>query len=187
MKSELIKLLVIVLLSFGLGFLLARVTKKCQVPSTEIVYVHDTITHTINNDYHHYHESVLVDTVELPTNIDTNKILQNYFNKYAYNREWNDSNLIVNLNDVVTQNRFENSKFSYQLLKPQTIITNTTNITNYSKYLTLNLRVPITPEFNKDFEIGLQYQMKKMNLGVWVEPYSKTFSVSGGVTLFKFK
>jgi hypothetical protein len=61
--------------------------------------------------------------VEVPAVVDTNAILQKYFNQYFYSHAFNDSTIKATIYDTVSQNKITGISFKYQLLKPTEIIT----------------------------------------------------------------
>ena len=95
----------------------------------------------------------------------------------------------VTLTDKITQNKFlPDPYFSYRILRPQTVINNTTNITNYSRYVYLGLSVPIfkEPEY---LGVNILYTAPKYYVGFEYKPFNPLYKyeIKAGIPLFKIK
>lgn len=155
--------------------------------TTDTVLIFDTVTHYI--DHNHYFvkvDTVLYpDSVLVPADVDTAKILRNYFAIYKYDRHWNDSIIEVNLTDTITQNKIEGSDFlKYKILRPQTVVTNVTNINNYNSYIYASLVTDVKFEFTA---INLNYIGKNYQFGIGYMPTNKTIVGSFGIPIIKLK
>ena len=135
--------------------------KSTIVTKTITKFKYDTVQHYINK-YITLHDTVLmVDSI--PAHVDTLLILKDYFSKHVINREFKDTSLLVNLTDTISQNKFFGSKFEYKLLKPQTIITNTTttiikdNRWNIGPYVGIGFNSSLKANLN--LGISLQYRL----------------------------
>lgn len=78
-------------------------------------------------------------TVPVPVNvkIDTNAILQSYFNVNYYSQVIQDSAIRAIIKDSIAQNKIHYRNFSYQLLQPFLTTETTTIITNDPKRIKL--------------------------------------------------
>lgn len=158
-----------------------------------IVEVHDTIIkidtihHTIISEYPYYISKtdtiILRDTISAI--VDTAAILQLYYAFHVYERSWNDSSLSVTVRDVVSENKYFDSDFSYQILRPKEII-NSTNISySYSKYLYIGGSVYIPDA--KYSNVGVFYASGKVIFGLGYILYQNGVNVTGAIKIGKFK
>ena len=187
-KIVLISIIILIILglSFFGGYRYYGFTHPVTPPTSDTLYVWDTIFH----DIHHYH--VRVDTilkpvdVIIPQDVDTALILKDYFAIYKYDREWNDSTLEVYLSDTISQNKIMASDFlRYKLLKPQTtIINNITNVTTYRSYINVGI--------NSDYKfkhsiIGMTWIGPKYSIGAGYGIQDKTLFLNAGVNIIQLK
>jgi len=161
---------------------------KCPEITTHTVIIHDTLIHNIVDSFPYYISNTVKiiyrDTIIQP--VDTAEILRDYFALHVYNRQWEDSLLSVNLRDTITENHFLGNKFQYQILRPQTIINNTTdNSIHYAKYVYAGIDIPIQ---NINYiEIEGIFAFKSGYIGLGYEPKIKSINIKGGISLLKFK
>lgn len=194
MKLKPIHLLYIVIL-FALGYILGTKTSSnidtFPVLHVDTIVTYDTTIQYIPNDIHHYHTSI--DTFYSPpdtiTLIDTVSILKDYYTIKSYNREWSDSNLIVNFTDTVYKCKlYPNPLFSYKIMRPTTIINNVTNVNNYRRYVYIGTSIPINNSFN-NVGINTIYASPKGYLGYQYEPFNQYYKheIKVGLKLLTFK
>jgi len=192
MKNKIILYVSVILLILGLtffgGYRYYGSTHQI-VTQTDTILIYDTIIHEIPNDVHHYHvdiDTVFVpDSILIPSDVDTLAILADYYRIYNYKRAWEDSVISVTFTDQISQNRiFQSSLLQYKLLKPQTVITNTTTINNYSTYLNLGLNSDIKFLYP---EITAQLITKKFSYGVGYMPVQKGLTIHLGYNILKIK
>jgi hypothetical protein len=124
-----------------------------------------------------------MDSVLMASKVDTSEILKKYYAQYYYHREWKDSLLSVQMRDIVSENKFVNNIFTYEFLKPQTVIQNIDNSKTYASYLQGGLDIPI--QNPKYISLGVQYINPKFYLGAGYGPTIGVV-VKGGFTIFKF-
>lgn len=110
--------------------------RHCPKSTETKVEVHDTTykhfpPETLTVEKPHWYKVETTDTI--PANVDTLAIIKDYLAKYYYVQTIKDTNLSVTITDTVTQNKIAGRGFSYQILKTQQIITNTTTITPATK------------------------------------------------------
>lgn len=152
--------------------------------TSQTIFKYDTIWRYIEVPY-----SVPPDTIierdTVPAIIDTAAILKQHYSKFAYTRHFNDSLLEVNLLDTISENRFTGSKFSYRLLRPQTIINNSTTIKNYTNYLAAGISLYTTDA--KLTAIEAIYITKDWYVGGGYMPWAKGINIKAGKTILKFK
>jgi hypothetical protein len=183
-------------LVFIKGCTYGRKHKKCPEIVTNTIVVHDTVIHHITNSfpYYVYHlDSVIIkDTVFL--NIDTLAVIRDYFAVHSYTRQWQDSLLEVTLLDNISQNKPIDNRFSYKIIRPQTITNNyVDNSVTFTKYLYFGIGMPVYPSKVNDISninyISLKglYAFPKGFVDVSWTPYTKTYSLGYGIKLLRFK
>jgi len=154
---------------------------------SDTVYIHDTIKHTITDRVPYYItrlDSVIIrDTVF--REIDTAAILEDYFAVHYYLRTWQDSLIKVSIEDAVTENNFISNNFTYQFLRPQTLINNVTNITNFNKYLYIGGSVTLPDA--KYSNVGVYGAFSRSFFGLSYMPYQKGVMFTGGFRIVKMK
>ncbi len=163
----------------------------CPQITSNTVYVHDTVFHTITNQFPYYVykvDTVIYDHL-IPADVDTAEILRNFFATYKYERYWTARDTLeVFLTDYISQNKPIHNIFKYKWLLPTTI-TNTTvdNSVTYSSYLYIGGSVPISIGNFKYSSIDLTLALPKWYVGVGYLPGVNTFAIKGGVKIFQFK
>lgn len=178
-------ILLLLLLAFFGGYKYYPLRNPCPQIARDTVYVYDTVVHFIPDTVPFYiiRKDTVIVNHNIPADVDTAAILADYYAIHYYDRVWEDSLVKITLEDAITENRPLHNIFKYQLLNPQTIIENKIIENRYSSYLYAGLTVPVTkPEY---MSIDLLAAGKKCYLGVGYSPGMKSFSVKGGVTLFK--
>jgi hypothetical protein len=173
-------------IAFWGGYLFYPVQNPCQVIHTGTKYIHDTTEHNI---YHIYPVLQDPDTVvyrdTIPGKIDTAEVVRDYYAKHFYTRHFTDSLLDARLTDIITQNRPTESRFTYKILKPQTIINNTVTSTTWNRYLCIGLDANIyDPKFSN---VELIYASPKFYAGAGYMPLIKGFNIKAGLTIIKLK
>ena len=172
---------------FYFGYVMRGVWSPAPVPIHDTIYKVDTIEHHITSHYPYY--IIKTDTVILrdtiPAIVDTAAVLQLYYAFHTYTRAWEDSLLSVSLIDVVSENKVFDSDFSYQILRPQEIINNTTINYSYSKYLYIGGNI-IIPDA-KWSSLAVFFASKQLLIGGGYIPYQKGVSVTGAIRIGKFK
>lgn len=99
--------------------------------STRVAYVYDTITYTPPVQPPTPRTSVsrlpapAAESVKPPTPVDTPAIIRAYFMAHYYEQCIEDSNIIATIQDTVFNNSITHRTFSYRLLRPTAIVTNT--------------------------------------------------------------
>ena len=170
------------------GCVHGRKTKKCPEIITNTILVNDTVTYQIIDHVPYYivHNDTVIYKETIIQQVDTAAILKDYFAIHVYDRHWQDSLIIVNLKDSISQNKSIGNIFRYKILRPQTIINNTIdNSITYNSYLTFGLGIPIK---NVNYiNLELDYNWRKGYAGIQYIPELKSFGVKAGVTLLKFK
>lgn len=155
---------------------------------TDTITIVDTVTHTIIKDSISYVEKI--DTLYWPgdtvfKDVDTAAILVDYYARYGYDRVYADSLISVDFYDIVSENKIVASTFlNYKILRPQTIITNTTTINNYSSYLNLSFKIDLAVEYP---EIRAQMIGKNISYGVGYMPKQNALTINFGYNILKLK
>jgi len=186
-----IYVLIIGVLLLGIGTYAGYQLKKCPPSSTNTVHIIDTVWKEIPVVQNHY--IIKLDTVVflknipiLPTREDTLRILADYYAKHVYTRTWQDSLLIAVQTDTITQNKIFPQKFTYKILRPQTIInTVVDNSITYNSYVSLGITgILKDPKWSS---VDLTYQWQRGYVGATYLPYQNSFGVRAGAVLFKLK
>ncbi len=199
-------LLICLLASFISGCRYHKFNFPCPEPKTDTLLVVDTTWHRVVDSLNRVVDSlknrpepkpeIVYEPGEpypVPADIDTAAILHDYYTTYRYTWYYPDSSLWTSKDDIhvklkttVTQNKPVVYDFSYQWLKPQTVINNSVDQSiHYTRYVYLGLSLPI-----KDFsyaEIEALYAFRKGYVGAGYIPSIRSVTVKTGVTLFKFK
>lgn len=89
---------------------------------TDTIRVYDTNTYIRFKDSLQIQKKILPDTIPV---FDTTKTIIEFFTKNIYTDSMGDSNVLIVITDTLFKNQIVNRKYQYNLLKPQTIITNT--------------------------------------------------------------
>ena len=179
-----------ILLLFAVGFFAGYkvypTMHKCPQMTQDTLYVYDTTTYVIPDTIPYYiikYDSIIYrDTVF--KDVDTAAILKDYYAEHYYTRYWSDTLLLVTQHDVLSQNKFLESEFTYKLLKPRQIIFNTNYVTIYSRYLYFDIELPF-----KDFKYsttGMTYAFPTGQAGVGYNWGLKSLTVKGGIKIKKW-
>ena len=171
---------------FYWGYRYYPLNNPCPQIARDTVYLRDTVYRTIPDkppEYIVVRDSIVIrDTVF--RDVDTLAILTDYYAIHYYTRTWEDSLVFITRQDAVAENKFIDSWLEYKIKRPQTVINNSVNEINYSRYIYGGLVLPIN---NFDYA-GLQvnYAGPKGSVGVMYQPGVKNFSVIMELKLFKF-
>lgn len=185
----------ILLFTFMGGCHHGKKIKVCPTIETGTTIKTDTVDHYIYNIWPWYYEGKdSIVYVDVPAVVDTMKILADYYAKHYSNKKWSDSLLDVDLDMMITQNKFYPQKFKYNIKRPQTIINNTIdNSIHYSRYLYFGTGLPVYP-FKANgisninyLSLEAIYAAPKGYFKVGWQPYTEQFSLSAGVRIVKFK
>ncbi len=179
--------------SFFGGYKYYAFRNPCPEVRTDTLYIHDTVVHIIPDTVPYY--IVRKDTVivnhNIPADIDTSAILADFYNFHYYTRDWyditkdNDTLIHINLEDVIYMNMPLDNNFSYRYYKPTEIINNSVTTVNYQSYLYAGLSVPLN---DYKFASGSAYfASNRLLIGVGYIPYYKSFNITTGFKLARFK
>jgi hypothetical protein len=162
--------------------------RPCPEVFTHTVILHDTVIHHIKDTVPYYivrRDSIVYrDTVF--QDIDTAAILRNFYALHYYTRTWEDSLLFAKSEDAISQNEFVDNKFSYKILRPQSITyTTVDNSISYSKYLYAGVSIPIKDI--KYADLSLSYAFRRGFVGVGYSPMQNGFSLKTGLTIIKIR
>lgn len=190
-KSIIIGIVIAVLLLLGgwAGYKIYPIRHPCPVIVSDTFYYYDSVPHIIWDTVPWYH--LVLDSIPYPdtqyVNIDTGKIINDYFARHYFTREWKDSLLSVTLKDVITQNKPVDNSFTYKLLRPQTVINNSTNSYSYSRYITVGADFPFKSIKHLNMNLELKYISPKWNVGIGYDAELNCPTVSIGATVLKLK
>lgn len=83
-------------------------------PKKEVEF--KTITNTIMVTDSNYTQIIdTLEIVDLPANIDTLKVINDYYSKYNYKREFEDKYINIKLNDTIYQNQIFSGNLEYTI------------------------------------------------------------------------
>lgn len=193
--SDLLVLLILAGAFFG-GYKYYAFRNPCAEVQTDTLYIYDTIReiqdtvpwYIVKKDSIKYRDKHWMDSVIAANRVDTSAILADYYAMHYYTRQWydQDSTIKVTSEDAISENRFIDNVFRFQLLKPQTIINNVVNSPPvYSRYVTGGFDIPI--KGMKGVEVEATYTTSRYYLGASANPWEKYYGIRTGVTLWKFK
>ena len=162
--------------------------KQCPVIRVDTLIKIDTITHIIHDKYPEYimvHDTVF-QTGYIAEKIDTQAILKDYYSVHVYGRHWEDSLIVVDVQDRISQNMPISNSFSYKILRPEISINNSVdNTTTYNRYVSVGLTVPVSDI--KYSELKMLFNTDKWYAGIGYMSQINSFTIHGGVTILKFK
>jgi len=168
---------------FLLGYRLYPKWHKCPQITSDTLIIKDTAFISFPPDT----LFLPSDTVFLPSDtqpVDTLAILADYYNKYTYPWVKQDTNIIITGITEVHKNRMTLNYLQYKLLRPQTIIHNTTVINQYNRYVSIGFNIPI-----RDIcytEIEALYHFRDGYFGLGYTPELKSFNVKSGFNIINF-
>jgi hypothetical protein len=167
---------------FWLLILNKKVSKeKFEIVSSNTTYVKDTNTHkaVVNNSYTNSYPIRVIETT-LPVVIDSEYVFKSYFNKYVYERTFDDSLITWKMIDTISQNRFSQlSNYRYTLKRPTKIITNTYSPINKlhvyiggrtnigANTLSLTPTLGLITKSNWMFDVGYTPHSKSFQIGAY--------------------
>ena len=159
----------------------------------EVTPIHDTIWN-IDTIEHHIVDTfpffiVKRDTVvyrdTVPAEIDTSEIIKEYLSVRYYEREWRDTNIIVTINDAISENRLIDQSLKYEILRPQFITHSVVNSYSYSRYLYFGGSITLPDA--KYSNVGVYGAFSRAIFGVSYMPYQKGVMLTGGYRILKMK
>jgi len=179
---------------FYAGYTTYPKRNPCPQIASDTVYVYDTVLHIIpdtvpylivKQDSIKYRDQAWIDSIVQANKVDTAALMAQFYALHYYTRYWNDTLLSVTQRDVLSQNKFVESSFTYKLLKPLQIINNVSNnYTTYNKYLYVGVNTPIR-DFNYT-TFDLTYAFPSGYLGAGYNKQLNSMSFKVGVRLWKW-
>lgn len=177
------------LLGLVLGSIIFKRTETQTITETvfktDTVLVYDTTVKYITETEVVKDTVIITDTI--PSVIDTSQIIADYYSKHVYNRTWEDSSIIVELRDTITENTIISSDFSYRILRPQQKIINETIHTHktFARYLSIGAFGTVTDDFNI---VGpsVSYTFRNGSVGLRIGINEEYWSLSYNFHLFSF-
>jgi hypothetical protein len=170
------------------GYFYGKSRVKVLDPIVNTVILHDTITHNIVDSFPYYvnHHDTVIYNHNIPTIVDTVKILKDYFAVHVFDRKWEDDTLKVNVIDSISKNTPIGNIFKYKIKAPFTTTTTTIdNSITYNRYVNIELTIPVKDAGYTEF--GIMYNFEKGGFGVGYLPKLQSFEIKGEMNLFKFK
>lgn len=106
-----------------IGYCLHGMFSNCTIDesSTTIKNYYDSTIYKNYKVTNIYKGAIIRDTI--PQYIDTTKVIEDYFFKHPYKREWTDSNIHLFVYDTISRNGFNGSSIDYKWLQPTKVIT----------------------------------------------------------------
>jgi len=186
----------------GIGLLLGSIfyvgyhqgKRSIKVTHDKVTIIkHDTTIHTI---YSRPSESLRyvyinkTDTIkiEIPTIVDSDKVIKNYFTKIAVSRHWRDTTIEIDLIDTLFENHIYNSFIKYKVLEHTSETDNITNVTNYDSYLYVGADFPLSNK-NQETQFNITYASRKADIKLGYEPFNNNykFILGVGIKILNFK
>ena len=184
----LIGLVLVALISiFYAGYRTYPIINQPPPIDQDTIYIIDTVEYYIPDTIPYlvvkYDSIVYRDTVF--KDVDTAMILKDYYALHYYTRYWNDTLLSVTQRDILSENKFVESSFTYKLLKPLQIINNVSNnYTTYSRYLYVGVSTPLRDFNYSTFDVTYAFPAGYLGTGYNKGLNSITFKV--GVRLLEW-
>lgn len=184
-KNTIIGILItiVIIFSFTVGY---QTYPKWNTPDVvnDTIWKVDTVEHTIVDTFPWFvtkRDTVIYrDTV--PADIDTSAIIKEYLSVRYYTRQWQDSSVIITVDDAVSENRLIDQSLRYEITRPQSIINVTENKYSYSRYLYAGLQTDM-----KTASVSLFYADKRALYGLGYDPFNKRINLTTGIKIGKFK
>jgi hypothetical protein len=198
LKGIIAGLILIVLLgAFAGGFYTYPKFRPCPVATSDTIVVQDTNWYHIVDSLNHIVDSLknrpekrdtifFPDSVFIPSDVNVDSILWDYYASYRYLWEKQDTNIQFRLNTTISHNKPLVYDFSYKILKPSTTVINSVDQSvHYAKYIVAGIDLPIRDV--KYAEIEAMFITQKYYFGVGYEPAIGGVNFKAGKTLFKLK
>lgn len=173
----------VVVLALGLWKSCQKNNEKCdkyEIHPVSIEYKVDSIPYEVTLKAPEKPDIII--EVPVPQDVDTSKILEQYYAKHVYTRSYEDTNIKVTLKDTVSQNKLSQANLTYQLMKPtQIIINNEVVLKPVNKYF-------IGATLRTDTSLSINAYMltkKEILIGAGYDPLSNVISASGAFRIFK--
>lgn len=173
----------VILFSFWIGY---NTYPKWNEPVTvnDTVWTVDTVEHHIIDTFPYYivKRDTIVFRDTVPADVDTAFILRNYFATHYYSRVWQDSSVVITIDDAISENRLIDQALKYEITRPQSIVNVVNNNYSYSRYLYAGVRADY-----KGAAISLYYADKRGLYGLGYNPFIKSIELTGGLRIAKFR
>lgn len=179
---------IVLLLTMLGGWSLHKNLRPCPVITHDTTYVWDTVVHHITDlvPYYIVRTDTIIQTIEIPADVDTAAILRSFFSKYVYERKWEDTLIYVHLWDTITQNKSIGNEFTYKFKKPQTIvINNVDNSITYHSYVSVGL-TGVLKDYRQS-SLDIIYNGPNIYAGAGYNPYLNGFNIKVGIPIIKFR
>jgi hypothetical protein len=183
-------ILVVLLLLAGFCFTSYKIGQRSVILpeiKADTVLLYDTVWQTFTNNQAYYLKPdtiKLIDTI--PSVVDTAAILKDYYLTVIYNKQFKDSNIIINDSLTVSRNRVTSNRISYKWMKPTQIVNNVTNYnTYYNSTISLGLDLPLKDPKYYEFEAFLN--TKRVYFGVGFMPEIQSFNIKFGSIIKKLR
>jgi hypothetical protein len=182
---------------FFLGYSRYPVWNKPSQSTHDSIFIHDTVPKIIPDSFPYYIEkkvavkyrdSVWMDSVIKANRVDTTGIFNIYREYYSlnyYDRNWQDTLVQITIHDMITENMPADNNFTYKLLKPLTVIDNSTTTNLYTKYIYLG--GSITLPDSKYSNLGVYGAFPRSFFGISYIPYNPGVMLTAGFKIIKFK
>lgn len=129
-----------------------------------------------------------MDSVIESNKVDTgllNTIIRKFYSFNYYDRNWQDTLVQISIHDMITENRPSDNNFTYRLLKPISIIYNSTTTNLYTKYIYIGGSLSI-PD-SKSSNLGIYGAFPRTFYGISYMPWQKGILFTAGFKIIKIK
>jgi len=176
-------LIILIGLSFFAG---ARFCSEDKIEYiSDTLFIYDTVIYNMEPEvYYITRDTIVYDTIyeEKFMPVDTAAILKDYYAFHKYTRTMRDSNLLIQITDVISRNQFYDTNVNYRILRPTQIIHN--QYYNYNRYLGVTLVTSFKPEFTN---INLVYIDRQYQFSLGYMPYHNALMFGVGYNLYELK
>jgi len=187
-KNTIIGILItiVIVFSFLFGY---NTYPKWNTPDVvnDTIWRVDTVEHTIVDTFPWFvtKRDTIIYRDTIFKDIDTAKILEQFYAIHYYERQWRDTNLFVTINDAISENRLIDQTLKYEITRPQSIINVTENKYSYSRYLYFGGSITLPDA--KYSNVGVYGAFSRTFFGVSYIPYQKGVMLTGGYRFLKIK
>ncbi len=164
---------IVILFSFLIGY---NTYPKWNTPITvnDTIFKVDTVEHTIVDTFPWF--VVKRDTIiyrdTITREVDTAVILREYFATHYYSRTWQDSSVIITVDDAVSENKLIDQVLKYEITRPQSIVNVSQVNYSYSRYLYAGIRADY-----KGAGFGLFYADRRALYGLGYNPFNRNIEL----------
>jgi hypothetical protein len=181
-----IVVLILLIGFFCLGYRIHAKFNPCPEITTDTIYKVDTIERTIIDRIPYYIQRtdsvVYRDTVF--KDVDTIAILTDYFAIHYFTQTWRDSLISASEEIAIAENSITDSRFTYKILRPQTVIQNIINEEARARSIYAGFSLPVAEP--KYLELDAIVTYPRLYFGAGYSPGMKSITLKAGAKIFDF-